>query len=100
MWFLFLAAASGPRYASSFTETLFLHKGINEKVNLRNLFVPHRFSTVSRYRDSDRYSSTSTLDEYLARFIRRKDRQPPLLLIEGGRGLRQDQPDFVSGLAL
>ena len=55
------------RYSSSFCETLFLHKGQNDKVNLQNLFVMQKYSKSN----GSKFLDTSiTLAEEIENFIK------------------------------
>ena len=75
---------SNGKYAAMFTEALFLHRGRNDKVNLSNLFVPHKFNVEQNKRKQIKMVlSYKTIDDDIADFIRNG---PQFLFIEGDAG--------------
>lgn len=75
------------QYVKSFTETLFLHKDIeNSKVNLKNLFVMQKFNFLKK-EDSELYQlykgTMHSLEDVIASYLTLKI---PFLFIEGDAG--------------
>ena len=68
------------RYSNSFCDTLFLHKGKNDKVNLQNLFVLPKYQICDEGQFED---SVHQLDEEIKLFLQSKT---PVMFIEGDAG--------------